>query len=192
MKRRGIIGLIWLALLGLGSPATAQDEAEQARNGLYILGSFGFGSEAFDTKPPPPFTINPAIGVKGIVGFKFLTYLAVQADVEWLGTGFQLEPGTDSTNESLMTPLTFTVDAKATPLRGKYQPYILAGVGLLHATSDQDPTRTALAARFGGGVDIMTTEHTMLSFGISYVLATGDLDGLSYLSYDILQFGYRF
>ncbi len=53
-------------------------------------------------------------------------------------------------------------------------------------TSDTD-----FAARFGGGIDCYLTEAIALQISSSYVLQTGGLDGLDYLSL-IAGVQYRF
>ena len=47
------------------------------------------------------------------------------------------------------------------------------------------------AARFGGGIDIYATENFAVSLNISYVLPTGDLKDLDYVSI-AWGFQYRF
>lgn len=44
-------------------------------------------------------------------------------------------------------------------------------------------TQTDFAARFGAGLDIYLTENIVLSAGVDYVLPTGDVNDLDYVSF---------
>jgi hypothetical protein len=58
------------------------------------------------------------------------------------------------------------------------------GVGLRAKGED-------FAARFGGGVDIYFNPNIAVVIDAGYVLPTGDLDGLDYVSFSV-GFQYRF
>ena len=80
-----------------------------------------------------------------------------------------------------------TADVKGDLATGRIQPFLTTGVGFLNAKSD-DPvtnfkkTDTGFAARFGGGVDFYLTEVVGLSLDTSYVVPTGDVKNLDYVS----------
>ena len=102
--------------------------------------------------------------------------------------------------------LVFTTNAKAYLLTGRYQPFLLAGVGFMRVEAKtQDKTggtiqkfaphgrtlKTNLAFRLGGGVDFYLSEHVVASAEVSYLMPTSALDGLDYYSIGVgLQ--YRF
>jgi opacity protein-like surface antigen len=102
--------------------------------------------------------------------------------------------------------LVFTTNAKAYLLTGRYQPFLLAGVGFMRVEAKtQDKTggtipkfaphgrtlKTNLAFRLGGGVDFYLSEHVVASAEASYLMPTSALDGLDYYSIGVgLQ--YRF
>jgi hypothetical protein len=50
---------------------------------------------------------------------------------------------------------------------------------------------TDFAARFGGGIDLYATKHVVLSVEAEYVLPTGDVKDLDYISIG-WGFQYRF
>ena len=63
----------------------------------------------------------------------------------------------------------------------------LSGLGGL----DVSTSETGFAARFGGGVDIYFSEHFAAVLDLTYVLGTGDVDQLDYVSFGwglMLQF----
>ncbi len=54
-------------------------------------------------------------------------------------------------------------------------------MGLLHA--DSGPVdETDFAGRVGGGIDIYATENIVVTLDATYVVPTGDVDDLDYLS----------
>lgn len=92
--------------------------------------------------------------------------------------------------------MTFTGNPKAYLPLGRFQPFVLAGVGLGYVEfSGVDrfhrPSDTTFAARFGGGFDFYLTDALALQLASSYVLQTGDLDGFDYMSL-IAGLQYRF
>ncbi len=85
-----------------------------------------------------------------------------------------------------------TTSLKAYALTGRYQPYLLAGGGVMTVevetndttglgTNDTE-TATNIALRFGGGLDFYATERIVLTLGVDYVLPFGDLEDLDYVS----------
>jgi opacity protein-like surface antigen len=109
--------------------------------------------------------------------------------------------------------LVLTTNVKGHLLTGRYQPFVLAGVGFMRMESkakditsgdalevpDPDRKRAAdaseiwveVAMRFGGGLDFYLTENVVVSAEASYLMPTGKLDDLDYYSIGVgLQ--YRF
>ena len=95
----------------------------------------------------------------------------------------------------------FTANMKGYLFKDRFQPYAVAGIGVMTARLEIKDTvgfdvsgsdwSTGFAARFGGGVDLYVTQHFVLNAEIRYVLPTGDVEGL-----DMISFGwglqYRF
>ena len=44
----------------------------------------------------------------------------------------------------------------------------------------------------GGGIEFYATENVTVGIDVSYILPTGDLDGIEFYSIGLLQLGYRF
>jgi opacity protein-like surface antigen len=137
-----------------------------------------------------------AIGFDAWGGYRFLSYLAAELQLEYLN-GFDIQIPGDFFFPSQKLEgeaLTFTGNLKAYLPLGRFQPFILSGVGLGYFKFEigrTDISDTAFAARFGGGVDFYVTEALALQVSSSYVLQTGDLDGLDYVSL-IAGLQYRF
>ena len=68
----------------------------------------------------------------------------------------------------------------------RVEPFLYAGIGLgwveLDAGSAGSIDDTGFIARFGGGFDLYVTESVALQVSSSYVLTTGDLEDLDYVS----------
>jgi opacity protein-like surface antigen len=91
-------------------------------------------------------------------------------------------------------------------LTGRYQPFVLLGLGFMRMESKtrdasggaipgsapQASDRTIkLAMRFGGGLDFYITENVLANAEISYLMPTGKLEGLDYYTFG-LGLQYRF
>ena len=109
--------------------------------------------------------------------------------------------------------LVFTTNVKGHLLTGRYQPFVLAGVGFMRMESKArdttskaaldapDPNRdraadagdiwVEVALRFGGGLDFYLTENIVVSAEGSYLMPTGKLDDLDYYTFG-LGLQYRF
>lgn len=114
--------------------------------------------------------------------------------------------------------LVMTTNVKGHLMTGRYQPFVLAGLGFMrmetkgrdvtpnaeatteicqppltdpcHAPQESD-RRVEVALRFGGGLDFYLTENVVISAEGSYLMPTGKLDGLDYYTFAVgLQ--YRF
>ena len=123
--------------------------------------------------------------------------------MEWLD-GFD----TDVSITPVVQPVTIKIEPwvitgniKGYVLTGKYQPYLLAGVGVMTAKVKlknsmglglfESERFTDFAARFGGGIDIYMTENIVFTLETDYVLPTGDVEDLDYVSIG-WGFQYRF
>ena len=81
-----------------------------------------------------------------------------------------------------------TGNAKVFVLTGRTQPYALIGIGVLEAELEfvgagLSQTESGFAVRFGGGLDFYITENVVASAGVDYVLPTGDVEDLDYVSF---------
>jgi opacity protein-like surface antigen len=126
--------------------------------------------------------------------------------------GSMMENGTPPVDDSARTydleleSLVFTSNVKGHLLTGRYQPFVLVGIGFMRMeTKARDALGGTLpgsapqgsdieiefAARFGGGLDFYITQSIVASAEVSYVMPTGKLDNLDYYSFG-LGLQYRF
>ena len=193
-----IVALTVIALLGGASAAQANsrfdrlmaENGDYARSGLYVggglVGGFTTRLEGQLTEIPGVnnVEVDPSFGLAGRLGARITPHLALEAHYEWME---DFETSVDGTEISETRTQALTGDVKGYLATGRVQPYLSAGLGFLSARSD-DPvstfqkTDTDFAARFGGGVEFYVTENIGLSVDTGYVLPTGDVEDLDYVS----------
>ena len=111
-------------------------------------------------------------------------------------TSVRIAPGT-RVDVFETTALTFTPNVRAYLMSGRFQPYFVAGGGLMWAQLEQtfagsaEDSFTGFVFRAGGGIETYLSENTAFDVGIVYNLPTGDLDGLDFLGISF-DFVYRF
>ncbi len=209
MTARGFALACALLLLSTDS-AYAQD---YARNGFYVgvAGSIGIDTAVEDELEKLTgvgVDIDEAGGLHARLGYRFHPRISTEFHFEWLDDAdisFQAAGGKDA---ATLERFTYTANAKAYLLTGPFQPFLLAGVGLMRIKFRFDPppppppggpilpfigdiTEEDFAVRFGGGVEIYATEKIAVNLDASYVLPTGNLKDFDYIS---IGFGaqYRF
>jgi len=75
------------------------------------------------------------------------------------------------------------LDQKAYLLHGRYQPFVLVGLGMLtmdtsnSAAANNEKTDDGVSMRFGGGIDLYATNKIVVTGDVSYVLGLGEVDG---------------
>lgn len=217
MERLGLVrramARTWVLAIALSGLAEAT-EPDYAADGFYLGAGAAFAWDDFDRgsrfEPDP----DMAFGFDAWGGYRFLSFLAAELQLEYVN-GFdskrEFSPLVDFMNPppppgSVKTErkaVTFIGNLKAYLPFGRFQPFILAGVGLGYMESDvfvsglfsvnirSHDSETALAARFGGGIDVYLTGALAFQLASSYVLQTGDLDGFDYVSL-IAGLQYRF
>lgn len=182
---------VCLALAASGA-AHAQVPESYARTGPYLglAGSLGIYT-GLENSLPGNADVDEPVGMNGRIGYRLHSLFAVEAAAEWLPEADVDVFGSDiGTVESW----TATLNGKAYPLSGRFQPFGLVGLGAMIAEGDGaglSNKEYGFAARFGGGVDIYLTAKLMAAFEISYVLPTGDLNDLDFVSLG-WGLGYRF
>jgi opacity protein-like surface antigen len=178
----------WMFIIALAGPTQAT-EPDYAATGPYLGVGAAFAWDNFENLG----SLDPdmAFGFDAWGGYRFLSFLAGELQIEYLnGFDTKLTP----TFELEFQAVTFTGNLKAYLPLGRFQPFVLAGVGLSYVefeVASIDGSDTAFAARFGGGIDFYLTDALALQLSSSYVLQTGDLDGLDYVSL-IAGLQYRF
>jgi opacity protein-like surface antigen len=191
IARITVLGFTLMAMIG--APVLAQAEAppeyDFGRPGIYAGAGVAVGFENFDS---PYFAEDYAgfddydtpVGFDFWAGYRLIPNLALEVELGYLG-GFDLKR-----THLKMDALTLTGNVKAYALTGRFQPFALAGVGMLNWRSEDSSapsynesvsSETDLAARFGAGIDVYLTEGFALEVKASYVLSTRDLDGSDYI-----------
>jgi opacity protein-like surface antigen len=192
----------FVGLAGSYAIDTFEDDAEDDVNDeLAALGYMGY---------VVGLDVDASLGINGRVGYRFHPHFSAELLVEWLD-GFDAD--LSITDVSLTPPVSIdfatieiepwviTGNVKGHLLTGRYQPYLLAGAGVMTAKvklkdslglgASESDRLTDFAARFGGGIDVYLTENIVLTAGADYVLPTGDVKDLDYVSID-WGFQYRF
>ena len=212
-----ILVLFWPGA-ALAEPAPTRDDAFD-RNGFYL--GVGFVQAVYTEVEDdlekeleslaglgyiPPVVLEAPPGLDARVGYRFHPRLAAEVEIQWFAkAGIQFTedegdpPPLDPTLVEALTleTVTLTVNSKAYLLTGRFQPFLLVGAGFMHFDA-KDALGLGLsvdgdgfAARFGGGLDFYLTPNVVIALDGSYVLPTGDADGLNYVSWS-LGLQYRF
>jgi opacity protein-like surface antigen len=196
-------------------PALAEDE-DFARSGFYagvnaagtayleVDGDVQDGLEAIGYAPDPDSDEPVGMGVRG--GYRFHPHFAGEAQFQWYShskttfSGYVVpDPDDDVRDVRVLRieSLNFTGNAKGYLLTGRFQPFILAGCGLIQYDVE-DKIGIGMASdgvdfvgRFGGGLDIYFNEHIVITLDSSYLLPTGGASGLDQIQVAV-GLNYRF
>jgi opacity protein-like surface antigen len=186
--------------------ATATEVVPNTNPATFVdpgFSTFSFGNIDSDT-----------FGAMGRGGYRCHPYFSTEIQFEALSDfdGSIFENGTPPVDDSArgfgleLESLVFTVNAKGHLLTGRYQPFVLLGVGFMRMESKSRditggtlPTATAnasdreveVALRYGAGLDFYLTKNVVATAEGSYLMPTGKLDGLDYYQFS-LGLQYRF
>ena len=116
-----------------------------------------------------------SFGVAARAGVRCTERMSSELAWEW-------QEGFAAGNDSDDALWTLTSNAKLHLLTGRVQPFLLAGIGILHGDIPGYQPRTDVAGRLGGGVDFYLTEEIAISLDASYVAPTGNVQKLDYVS----------
>jgi opacity protein-like surface antigen len=165
--------------LSLPAAASAEDEAQDyAESGAYLHGAVIQAFEAFDV----PAT-NTRVGFDLALGGRFWRYLA--GEVEFQAVPYWKLQGIEQSTYGI------TANAKGYFPIGRFQPYILAGLGTLISEPNQTVgvnTVARFAYRFGVGIDVFVWKRAIMSVGYGY---TGNLADFGYSAL-YWRIGYHF
>ncbi len=134
---------------------------------------------------PVDIDVDPSVGVIATAGYRFHPNFAAEVQFEWLD---EFEISIQNTEIATIETWTTTVNAKGFLATGRIQPFVLVGLGAFNAELQDSLNlgfsveETDFAARFGGGLDIYASPQIVLNLGLSYVLPTGDVEDLDYVS----------
>lgn len=191
-----------LAAVALGAATPAVAQPDYSRSGVYfgLGGTVGVYTSAEDQIERElaalgyfvNVDVDVPLGLNTRVGYRVLPWLAAEGEFEWLSeadvnvSGF----GSLATLESWI----LTANAKAYPITGRFQPFGLLGIGYMNAELSAlgfSQDEGGFAARFGGGVDYYITPNIVGSLDVSYVLPTGNIEDIDFVSIG-WGFAYRF
>ena len=167
--------VLWMALLTALS-ATAQDDEEEeeedesSRPGFYLLARFT-NNVLLDGG-------DYSTGAEGSVGYRIRPWLAAELTGDWV-SGFDLSGG-----GTRLVAGTYGPTARFYPMRGRFQPYGLVGVGATFfdgrntALAPYDQTQWDMSFRLGVGIDWYVSYEFGLNFGPTFVIPVGINDDL--------------
>ena len=127
--------------------------------------------------------VEDTFGYGGRIGYRFLDWLAVEAQAEVLNSiKIKLHDQADGTDSrSKATFFTAMANAKGYLLTERFQPYVLGGAGygyaVLNPPGDASKDRSSgFVAQFGVGADYYVTDNLGLMTEVTYVWPTGGVN----------------
>ena len=206
-----IVGAALTAVVGaLVCPSVAlgvhesDDTSEYERKGWFVNLAGTYAVQKFESSlrgelsgaagAPVDVETDDSLGVNAGGGYRCHRYFSTELEVEWIDE-FETDisqAGVGAIGSMDPGPMTVTTNFKGYLPFGRFQPYALAGGGIMFTkVSAKDLTGSGLiqsekvkafAFRFGGGLDFYATEHIVLNIGAEQVIPVGaDLD-LDYIS----------
>jgi opacity protein-like surface antigen len=194
-KAAYLAGFCLVALVSTPIAANVDPEGDYDRNGFYAGGGASLGLDIFmedELEDALGFNVDVehSFGANGHLGYRIHPHFSGEVEFEWLD-GFKIE----DTGE--IETWIATGNAKGYLLTGSVQPFALLGIGAMRADAEDDlglgfsDSATDLALRFGVGADLYFSQRFVVDLGVDYVVPTGDVKDLDYVSVGVtLQ--YRF
>ena len=154
---------------------TYDHDHDYDRMGVYI----GGGPVGALNETPFEDDIRYSLGVEGRVGYRLHEHFALESQVTYLhNNGDKLDDGSLD-----FETLSGTGNLKVFILTGRWQPYVVGGVGgsWVHEQSDvagvkNNSSNALFTFRGGLGLDFYVDEHVLLYTEASYLGFTGQLD----------------
>jgi opacity protein-like surface antigen len=181
----------------------AEDTSEFERKGWFVNLAGTYAVDKFDSTfgdelsgsvgTPVKVETDESLGLNGGGGYRCHRYFSTEIEVEWIDEFESDFSGTDVVGSADPDPMTITTNFKGYLPFGRFQPYALAGGGIIFTTVpvkavtttgpiEWDEKVRAFAFRFGGGIDFYATEHIVLNIGAEQVIpVSAELD-LNYIS----------
>jgi opacity protein-like surface antigen len=197
-----MVGALVCSSVALGLQPS-DDTSEFERKGWFVNLAGTYAVEKFESSigdelsgavgEPVNAETDDSLGLNVGGGYRCHRYLSTELELEWIDE-FQTDfSGTDVIGSADPDPMTITTNFKGYLPFGRFQPYALAGGGIIFTTVPARAVTTAgpieweekvraFAFRFGGGLDFYATEHIVLNIGAEQVIpVSADLD-LNYIS----------
>ena len=192
--------VVMLLLCLTASPVSAEHEADEEvatprHQFFYVGGGLAAGEyvEIEDDLKPifAPFKVKAKepVGVDLRAGYRMHRNIAAELQYQWFSPAIIKIAGIDALEVETWTltgnlKVYIITAGMEAATRGMLHPFVVVGAGLMHfdtkdklglgaSSSGQD-----VAARFGGGIDVFFHTHFGIYFDVTYVLATGDVEGL--------------
>jgi hypothetical protein len=170
-----------------GDEAEAEEEEEREpnedanRTGAYLGLAGTWGHEEFGDSNN--INIDDSVGFNARGGYRALSWLSAEVQGEWLA-GFNVDFGPDSGEVEMHL---IGGNLRLNLPTGLIQPYALFGGGWMHAELSGAGAPSGYEgdgafARFGGGMEFYPWPFLAIDLGLAYVLPTGDVDNLDFLS----------
>jgi opacity protein-like surface antigen len=182
------VSVIASAILTAAFSASAQD-SEFARSGPYlgIAGSVGFYTGLEDEIEEIALAlgyivtadVDASLGFNARAGYRVSPWVAVELEYEHL---LPADAEVEGIEFAEVRTLAFTGNVKVYPLHGRFQPFVIAGLGSASQRLEDsfgaglEETDTVAAGRFGGGLDAYVTRNVALSLEVTYLLPFSDLN----------------
>lgn len=171
-------------------PATASAD-DFDRFGPYLGLNAAWGYPLFEDQAQdviPGATLDPSWGLNTRAGIRLLSFLALEAQYEWMND-FKVDSPSPFPPDVNIMGHTLTGNVKFYIPVWRIQPYLLAGFGFtrykFEATGFSTVTDNFFAGRVGGGADIYLTKSWALNAEVSALLTASDVS--TSLSSDDLQ-----
>jgi hypothetical protein len=183
--RSGALGLgVSILLL---SAATAQAQSEYGSELGSYIGVSGF--YALDTSSGDVDDISDSsdggVAVRG--GFRIGPALAIELQGDYNNSWTDFDIWTLTTNFRVY-PLQMEAFGGEV---GRFQPYVIVGVGVIGGSPDSDPYQLNGAFRMGGGVNFYLTEKLAIDAGTEWTVGTGYWSDASYMKFGLgLQYNF--
>ncbi len=227
MQTAGIGAVMSAACIATAALVAESDTVEDgyARRGWLVGAGGSYAMETFEDDVESEFqsvlgstvsfSADDSFGVNGRVGYRCHQRFSVEVEVEWLD-GSEADISDTTLVKAFpvdVEPWVYTVNTKGYLLTGRYQPFLLLGVGVMTASSElgftqgvvadvqycvlsdlclyESVDKIEFAMRFGAGIDLYATKHVVVSAEVDYVFPFGDLENFNYVSFG-LGLQYRF
>jgi hypothetical protein len=151
------------------------------RPGPYLGLAGTWGVEKFNDANN--INIDDSVGFNARGGYRALSWLSAEVQGEWLAK-FNVDFGADSGDLEMHL---LGGNLRLNLPTGLIQPYALFGGGWMHAdlsgaSAPSGYEGDGAFARLGGGMEFYPWPWLALDAGIAYVLPTGDVDNLDFIS----------